>query len=80
MPASPSGTVAIERIIALLMPLAISDGSEELEFATVSNDHITITTVAKRHAAAKKSKMDPAMIIQRVDRVGDVVSVAVLAS
>jgi hypothetical protein len=49
MPVSPSGTVAIEGIIAVLIPLAKAVGLGVVdEFAIVSKDNITITTADRR--------------------------------
>ena len=80
-PTSPSGITATEGIIAMLIPLARSEGfGVVVEFATASNDQIIINTVTRRQHNASPSKMLPVAIIQRVGRVLDAVGAVVLAS
>ena len=80
MPVSPSGTVAIEGIIAVLIPLAKAVGLGVVdEFAIVSKDNITITT-ADRRQTDRQSETLPTTIIQRVGRVRAIGRDVVLAS
>jgi hypothetical protein len=70
IPKRTSGPIAIEGRLAVLMPLAISDGAGvDPDVAITSYDQIMPTTVAIRQKTASKSATTPAKIIQRVARV-----------
>lgn len=80
-PATPRGTAATAGTIAVLIPLAKSEGfGAVVELAMASNDNIIISTVAKKQHNASPSRRLPVVIIQRVGRVRDAAVVVVLGS